>query len=178
MSFSSEKISIENADLCQHFSVNSTICENPDHYNNYLKQNALMDYKQGLGVTYLYIDTDDITQERKLMGYITLRSSSLIKDMGERKKFGYPAIEISELAVSEKYSLKGMGTEMVADAILIAEKLNKDISIKYVVLCADPSAETFYSRSPLNFMKMHEHIDDIPRAYANMNCTPMYLKLR
>lgn len=75
------------------FYVNDEKCKNPKHYNDYIRYSALQDLRDGLGVTYLYIDSNEETKEELIMGYISLRTSSLVKDMGEQKKFGYPALE-------------------------------------------------------------------------------------
>ena len=178
-SFSKEKLSIDTLSLCHEFRVDPKTCDKPWYYESYLTQTAPRDMEDGLGVTYLYIDTDNETGERRVMGFFTLRFSSLIKDMGERRKYGYPALEISELAVSEQYLGTGVGTDMVMDAINMASELNEYASIKYVVLCADPNAEGFYTRSTLNFKKLDVDFgDDIPREYGNIDCIPLYLKLR
>ena len=65
---------------------------------------------------------------------------------------------------------------MVIDAINIANEMNEVASIKYVVLCADPTAEQFYAN--LEFTKMRNILEEIPREHANIDCIPMYLKLR
>lgn len=175
MSFYKTKISKENFSLVKTFSVNDEKCKNPNHYNDYLGQNALLDMEQGLGVTYLFINQDDQTKEEQIMGYISLRMSSLIKDMGAAKKFGYPALEIAELAVDKKYAGQHIGTDMILDAINIANELNDISSIKYLILCADPEAESFYEK--IDFAKLRS-MEEIPRELCNMTCTPMYLKLR
>lgn len=175
MSFYKTKISEGNCSLVKDFSVDDEKCKNPEHYNIYLGQNALLDMKQGLGVTYLYIYHDDETKKDQIMGYISLRMSSLIKDMGETKKFGYPALEISELAVDKRYKRQHIGTDMVLDAINIANELNDISSVKYLILCADPEAESFYKNIGLEKIR---NIEEIPREHGNVECTPMYLKLR
>lgn len=177
--YSKEKICKANLSLCQDFFVDSNKCTKHEYYETYLKQTAYRDMEDGLGITYLYIDNDLHTGAKKIMGYITLRFSSLIKDMGDKKKYGYPALEISELAVSKSYSSSGVGTDMVMDAINMAEEINNQISIKYIVLCADPDAVGFYTRSILGFKRIDIHFgDDIPREHCNIDCVPLYLKLR
>lgn len=176
MSFYKTKIDTDNAGLGWKFLVNDENCENPDHYNDYIRYQALTDLNDGLGVTYLYVEHDEDTKEDNIMGYMTLRASSFIKDMGESKKFGYPALEIAELAVDKKYSGKHIGTDMVMDAINTANEINETMSIKYIVLCADPTAEAFYKK--LEFEKMREIYEEVPREHSNMRCVPMYLRLR
>jgi ribosomal protein S18 acetylase RimI-like enzyme len=176
MSFYKMKVTSENVGMSWSFFVDDTRCENPEHYNSYLRYQALTDQNEGLGVTYLYVEHNEETEVESIMGYITLRVSSFIKDMGESKKFGYPALEIAELAVDKKYAGRHIGTEMVLDAVNIANELNKIVSIKYIVLCSDPTAESFYKK--LEFVKMSDTWEEVPREHSNVTCVPMYLKLR
>ncbi len=176
MSFYKTKVDVSNSKMGWNFRVDDSRCQNPEHYYNYLTLQALTDQNDGLGETYLYIEHDDDTEAENIMGYITLRASSFIKDMGETKKFGYPALEIAELAVDKRYVGQHVGTDMVLDAINIANELNDIISIKYVVLCADPQAEGFYKK--LEFVKMQDVWEEVPREHSNITCVPMYLKLR
>ena len=172
------QINSENYPLTLQFKVNPKSCDNPQHYADYLRYNALNDVKDGLGITYLYIDHDDVNDEEFIMGYMTLRTTAYIKDVGESKRLGFPALEIAELAVDERYEGRHLGTDMVMDAINIANEINDMASIKYVVLCADPRAEGFYKKKPLEFRNMYEGMEDVPREHFNMTCVPMYIKLR
>lgn len=168
-------MSLNYIDIVQNFEVNPDSCDNPGHYESYIKHSAILDYKQGLGTTHLFIqESDDNT--KILMGYLTLRASSLIKEMGEASKFGFPALEIAELAVSKDFERKGIGTDMVKYAISKAIELcENEISVKYVVLCADPRAIDFYKKigfSPIS------STNDIPREHANLKCFPMCLSIK
>lgn len=176
MSFYQTKISNSNIGLAWKFEVNDEKRKNPQHYNNYIRFSALQDLNDGLGITYLYIDNNETTKEEFIMGDISLRMSSLIKDMGEKKKFGYPALEISELAVDKRYHGKHIGTDLILDAINTANELNNIASIKYIVLCADPEAVGFYEK--IEFKRLQELVEEIPREHSNMTCIPMYIKLR
>lgn len=176
MSFYKTKINESNIGLCWKFKVDETKCDNPKHYEDYLIMQSLLDQKQGFGTTYLYIKRDDETGEEMIMGYITLRTSSLVKDMGDSKKYGYPALEIAELAVDKNYIGRHVGTDMVMDTINIANDLNDIVSVKYVVLCSDKKAELFYKK--MEFLNMLDEVEEIPREHCNINCIPMYIKLR
>lgn len=177
MAYYQDIFSDEYMDLTQKFKVNPESCDNPHHYENYIQQTALLDSYQGMGTTHIFIDENDETHEKNIMGYITLRASSLIKEMGESSKFGHPALEIAELAVDKRYERQHVGTDMVKFAVSIAEELNNSlISVKYIVLCADPKAVAFYSGKALNFSSLRT-MEDIPREHSNMQCVPMYLKI-
>lgn len=172
------KVNKENIKLAWGFEVASESCKNPLHYSDYLRMNALPDLEAGLGVTYFFVDCDVEAKFEKLMGYMTLRVTSLIKESGENKRYGYPALEIAKLAVDKNYIGNSLGTDMVMDAINTANELNEIISIKYVVLCADPTAVAFYKKKPLEFKNMYDDIEDIPREHCNLECVPRYIKLR
>lgn len=164
-------------ELARNFRVNPEHCDNPDHYQKYIWQDSITDQKQGMGVTHVFIDENEETQEKKMAGYITLRSSSLIMDSEGSYKLGYPALEISELAVDRDYEGRNLGTDMVKFAINQAHELNETaIGIQYVILCADPQAEGFYSNKNVGFKTIPTH-QQIPRESRNKNCTPMYFKV-
>ena len=130
-----------------------------------------------MGVTHVFIDENEETQEKKIAGYITLRSSSLIMDSGENYKLGYPALEISELAVDQDYEGRNLGTDMVKFAINEATELNEEtVGVQYVILCADPQSVGFYANDNLGFKELPTY-KQIPREYRNKDCVPMVLKV-
>ena len=155
------------------FRVNPESSNNPRHYEDYIRFNALLDYNKGMGVTYIFVE--EFEDVKNIMGFVSLRSSSLIKDMGERLKFGYPALEIAELAVDSRYEHQGIGSDMVKFAISQANDLSKTIGIQYVVLCSDPKSVGFYKK--LKFDELSS-LEEVPREHANLGCTPMYLKIK
>ena len=165
----------EYSELTYTFTVNPGSCKNPAHYQNYLSQSALLDAKQGMGITYLFIEEDKDKRIKNVMGFITLRTSSLIKEMGESSKFGYPALEIAELAVNSVYERQGIGSDMVRYAVSLANELSEKIGIQYIVLCSDSESVGFYSK--LGFAKLSS-LEELPREHANLNCIPMYQKIK
>ena len=176
MSRYQQLMSQEFYEAAKDFTVNPESCENPKHYEDYLKFSAISENNSGTGTTHIFID-EEFNSELHIMGYITLRCSSLIKDMGESHKFGYPALEISELAVDARYERQGIGTDMVSYAISLAEELNLfNIGIKYLILCSDPSSVKFYSSRKLGLKEIYPH-EEIPREQVNLQCVPMYLNL-
>lgn len=170
-------MSSEYLECARDFRVNPESCENPEHYENYIAQDCFTDHRQGMGVTHVFVDEDEQTNEKKIAGYITLRSSSLIMETGESYKLGYPALEISELAVDCNYERKNLGTDMVKFAINEAAELNERVAgVRYVVLCADPCAVGFYSNKNIGFQKLTTY-KQIPREYRNKDCVPMILRI-
>ena len=170
-------MSTEHAPISWGFHVNPEHCNNPGHYETYISLDCFADQKQGRGVTHIFIDENEQSGVKKLAGYITLRGSSLIMESGDGYKLGYPALEISELAVDKDYEHQGLGTVMVKFAIGIAVELNEErVGFQYVVLCADPEAVGFYSNPKLGFSCIRQQ-QEIPREHRNSNCIPMMLKI-
>lgn len=178
MSFFSDIYSSDYYEAAAQFHVNPDNCENPQHYDDYLKYNALIDMKKGLAVTYIFCEKNDETEDIKIMGFVSLKASSLVVDEGEKIKCGYPAVEIAELAVSQEYERNGKGTEFVEFALAKACELSTSIGIKYLVLCADPSAVQFYQNENLKFIQLDgQYQGQIPRERWNMTCVPMAKKI-
>lgn len=170
-------MSSEYVEITRNFHVNSEHCENPEHYETYIRQDCFTDHKQGMGVTHVFIDEDESTGSRTIVGYITLRMSSLIMDSGDGYRLGYPALEIAELAVDERYEGQGIGTDMVMFAINEAVEMNKEkVGVQYVILCADPAAVGFYSSDKLKFQNIRL-LQEVPREHRNSTCVPMMLKI-
>ncbi len=160
--------------LASEFQVDPSCCGYPEHYEFYLRCVALDDYHRGRGVTYIMLD--DGIDPNRIVGYITLRASSLIKE-GDRRRQGHAAIEITELAVDKDYRGRGHGIDLVAFAIDRALTLSKDhIGIEYIILCADPAAVGFYSSPHFGFTAI-EDVYEVPREGWNDDCVPMSLRL-
>lgn len=160
-----------------HFSTNPKSCDNPEHYNTYIYQTCFSDYKTGMGVTYIFChrddDKDDNPENISIMGYITLKSSSLIKRVSDDSPIGSPAVEISELAVDERFERNNIGTEMIGFAFNVVNELRKTIlGIQYMLVCSDPKSVGFYEKN--GFRKVSEYFDEhIPRETWNQDCIPM-----
>ena len=175
MSYLVTTVKVEHSPIIRSFKVNPESCENPTHYEEYLIYNALNDIDDGKGLTYLFLDENDDNHEQRIMGFVTLKASSLIKE-GELKKLGEPALEISELAVDVNYERQGIGSKIIAYVIDIAKELNKtQLGIRYLLLCADRSAVGFYEK--VGFKKQNSCYE-IPRENWNQKCVPMGMKLK
>lgn len=156
------------------FTVNAESCDNPVHYESYIKQSAITDNKLGLGTTYIFCNSKE-DDAYDIMGFVTIKASSLVKEMGQDEKMGYPALEISELAVDERYERQGIGRDMVDFIIGLAGTLNSEyLGIQYLLLCADPKSVGFYKK--LGFQKI-SNMEAIPRELWNQTCVPMSIKL-
>ncbi len=78
-----ESISGENVSLIRDFCTVKNE-DDLDYFKNYLIFNGLLDSKQGIAKTQLYILEDD-TGHKKILGFYSIRCSSLIMD-GEGRR--------------------------------------------------------------------------------------------
>ncbi|WP_258099877.1 GNAT family N-acetyltransferase [Marinoscillum pacificum] len=121
-----------------------------DSLNNYLKRQATKESKAGLAKVYLLVNTSN-----EVIGYYSLSSSELPKDCIPDvmlKKLpkgytGYPAILLGRLAVTKNETGKGLGGELLVDAI--HRCVIHSLSIGTCVIMIDPideSATKFYEK--------------------------------
>jgi ribosomal protein S18 acetylase RimI-like enzyme len=156
------------------FQVNPDSCDNPEHYESYLRLNALTDKIIGRGITHVLIDDDTGDGAEAIVGFVALRASSLISDNYDEIT-GRAAIEITEIAIDKCYEGKGFGTSLLKLAISLADDMrNNYVGIEYIVACADSASESFYKKN--RFSRVSDYYD-IPREGWNKNCIPMVLKL-
>lgn len=91
-----------------------------DSLNNYLKLQATKESKAGLSKIYLLVDSSNA-----VIGYYSLSSSELPRESIPEEMLnklpgsysGYPAILLGRLAVTESETGKGLGGELIVDAI-------------------------------------------------------------
>ena len=172
------KMSPEYAGLAWKFHVSPDSCDNPEHYENFLRLNAISEQSSGRGVTHILVFTDKdgkICNDSEIVGFVTVRATSLV-DSVDGVSYVKPSLEIAELAVGQKYERCGYGKLLVDIAIYIANHLNENfLGIQNVVLCADPRAVGFYENKKVGFGKLTDHY--VLRDGWNNNCIPMYIKL-
>ena len=158
----------EHIGLAWKFHVSPSSCENPDHYEEYIRFMALSDRLSGMGVTHVLIDSD----AERIAGFIALRLSSLFYTGDDGRKRGSPAMEIAELAVDAEYEKHGIGSALLDFATAAADDIRTHTAgIKYLLACADPAAEGFYLKN--GFSRVSE-LFEMPRDGSNNNCIPMY----
>lgn len=167
-----EILSKDNFGLTEGFSVNPDSCTNSDYYPNYLRLSAIADQNAGISTTHIFINDTD----KAVMGFITLRASSVIERIDDQL-LGKPALEIYVLAVSEKYTHKGVGRALINCAIAEATHLNeRHIGIQNIVLASDELAVDFYRH--MGFAPFTDTWDRVlPRDNCNTDCTAMYMEL-
>ena len=109
-----------------------------------------------------------------IIGFVTLRSSSLISE-NENEVTGRAAVEISEIAIDMRYEKQGFGTALLDFVLLLVDDIKANtVGIEYVVACADSASVSFYEKN--DFVRISEHYE-IPREGWNSNCIPMALRL-
>lgn len=154
------------------FQVSPSSCGNHEHYENYIRLIAASDYYDGMGTTHILIEENE--EEKRIIGFITLKSSSLVSK-GDDMICGVPAIEITELAVDKRFERQKNGQLLLSYAIDLAGRIKNDsIGAKHVILCAEPMSVGFYEK--FGFAKLSE-TSIIPREGWNRNCIPMYMTL-
>lgn len=167
-----EKLSIENVGLAAGFSVNPSSCGNSDFYREYLLYNAISDQNSGRNTTHLFIDKD----ANRIMGFVSLRASSLLKQRDGGKYLGAPALEVSVLAVDREYERRGVGSALI-DFVLseVAELHEHFLGIQYIILAADEKAIGFYEK--MGFTLFANYWEGIPKDNWSLDCDPMFMEL-
>lgn len=164
--------------LARKFHVNPESCNNPEYFEDFLRFMSCGDYIKGASVTHILIDRNNDTSEERIMGFVSLRASSLTQEeySDERGKIivGRAALEIFELAVDKDYERQGIGSDLVSIAIDKAAELRKDIGIERLVLCAAETAVGFYIKQ--EFSKAEDYYG-IPRDLTNQTCVAMFKTL-
>ena len=164
----------EHTGLAFNFQVNPDSCGNPEHYENYLRFIALTDRRIGKGVTHVLIHKDSISGTEMIIGFVTLRASSLISE-DDNDILGSAAIEIAEIAIDKLYERQGYGKTILDFVFLLVDDMRTStIGVEYVIACADSASVSFYEKN--DFVKLSEYYE-IPREGWNRNCIPMALKL-
>lgn len=160
----------EHSGLAWQFRVSPSSCDNPGHYEEYIRFVALSDKRSGMGVTHVLIDAC----AGRIAGFVALRLSSLFYTGDDGKKRGSPALEIAELAVDADYEKNGVGSALIDFAAYTADNIRGHMAgIKYLLACADPAAVGFYEKK--GFSRVSD-LFEMPRDGSNNNCTPMYIQ--
>lgn len=157
--------------LASKFEVNPDSCGNADHFKEYLMYCAISDNNSGVAKTHVILNED----RSEILGFISLKATSLLEDCGEKYITGSPALEIYQLAVNKNYTGQAIGTKLVYFAVGTAQMLNKaHLGIKYILLAADAQAVGFYKK--FGFGKLGDYYQ-IPKYHENSNCVPMFMQL-
>lgn len=122
--------------------------------NNYLKLQAKKESRKNLARVYVLCN-----QQNDVIGYYSLSSSELPRDAVPEDLqnklplgyVGYPAILIGRLAVTESETGRGLGGELLIDAIERCLQAAEKIGTRAILVDPiDESARAFYSRFMFN----------------------------
>lgn len=157
------------AGLAQGFHVNPASCDNPGFYENYLSWISYSDFTSGENTTHVLLNEDDAD----IVGFLALRATSIVSNGTSLK--GSPALEISVLAINQKYEGQGFGKLLIDMAIAQAKFLHERAAgVKDIVLMADENAVGFYQKCRFSVL---EDYMNIPHENWSKNCVPMILRL-
>lgn len=163
-----ELLDNHNIGLAGAFSVNPSSCTNKDFYCQYLQFDAMFDMKAGNAVTHVFIDKN----AKRVMGYISLRTNSIVSKRDNNSLSGKPALEISVLAVDKDYEHCGVGTVLMSKALEVAATLHNNYAgVKYLILEADTKAVGFYEK--MGFQHLFSEWEQIPTEGFSGEGVPM-----
>ena len=164
-----EVVNSSTGGLARNFRVNPDSCDNHGFYEQYLMWMAYGDLTTGANTTHILLDEDS----EEIVGFVTLRATSVLSE-GEVTK-GTPALEISVLAVNQKYEGLGFGRTLIDFSIHEAEFLHRNIlGVENIVLMADPKSVGFYEKCGFHEI---DHYTKVPQEMWNKTCVPMILRL-
>lgn len=118
--------------------------------NNYLKRHAWTNQqKMSIGVTYVALDE---AAPRAVLGYFTLATSSISRNRFPKKyvrglpPYDLPLVLLARLAVDQRFSGKGLGHALIAEALKIALRVANEVGCRYVITDAYRRRVEWYSK--------------------------------
>ena len=143
-------------------------CESDD-LTDFLKDDALTQQKSKLSLTKLVMCDDTV------VGYVSLLTDTiLLKDIRDAdtkhdiknqlditsKKRKLPAIKIGRLALDEKYTHKGLGSEILMSILFNVKNIaENNVGLRFVTVEGYAGAYKFYTRN--NFINLKKDDDKI-----------------
>ncbi len=149
------------------------LSHNVNHFKSYeqelvdfLIEDALDNQQKKISTTYLWF----YQPRKELLGYVTALADAINLE-GELKEYfrqagifyrSLPALKIGRLCVSDDYLGRGIGTLMIEFIIILAEKIGKDIGLRFVTTDAkrnlNPKKESihFYKKFGFEILKQRE----------------------
>jgi len=144
--------------------------------NNYLKLQATKETKKRLARVYVLAN-----EENTVIGYYTLSSAELpresvpenLQKQLPKNYSGYPAILIGRLAVTGSHTGKGLGGELMVDALERCVIHSDSIGTRAIIVDPiDQNASKFYERYMFKALpdsnRMLLHIDNNLRAHFGL----------
>jgi GNAT superfamily N-acetyltransferase len=118
--------------------------------NNYLRRHAWTNQqKVSIGVTYAAVDE---SAPRTVLGYFTLATSSVPRERFPKKyvrglpPYDLPLILLARLAVDKRFSGRGLGHAMIAEALKITLRVADEVGCRCIITDAYPDKVGWYAR--------------------------------
>jgi GNAT superfamily N-acetyltransferase len=118
--------------------------------NNYLKRHAWTNQqKVFIGVTYVAMDE---SAPQVVLGYFTLATSSIPRERFPKKfvrglpPYDLPLILLARLAVDSRFSGRGLGRALIAEALKITLCVADEVGTRGIVTDAYPDKAGWYAR--------------------------------
>lgn len=143
---------------------------------DFLIEDALDNQKKQISITYLWF----LKSTKELIAYVTVLADAIslqgeMKEYFKQKGIPYkslPALKIGRLCVSDRYLGKGIGTLMIEFVLVLAQKISKDIGLRFITTDAKRNVDQkrdsihFYKKSGFEVLRQREK-----------GTTPMYKDL-
>ncbi len=163
-----ERVKIEDIGIQQindsHKSVISIFKSYEKELVDFLVEDALDNQNKKISITYLWF----CKPTKELCGYVTILADSInlqgeLKDYFRQEGIFYkslPALKIGRLCVSDDYLGRGMGTLMIEFVIVLAEKIGREIGLRFITTDAkrnpDPRKDSVHFYKKLGFLVLKQ----------------------
>ncbi|MBO4601630.1 MAG: GNAT family N-acetyltransferase [Salinivirgaceae bacterium] len=138
--------------LNENISVDDFVCEKHHEFEDFLKNAALLYQEERLAITYV------ILVGNKLIAYYSLATDKVVmndsdKNLWKRlskkipfdkRRRGYPALKLCQLAVDDNYAHNGFGKQIITQVMLSASDFK--VGCRFITVDALPEAEDFYKK--------------------------------
>ena len=170
MASNKENISITDIEIQQieesHKPILSSFKSYEEELVDFLVEDALDNQNKKISTTYLWF----YKPKKELVGYVTVLADA-INLQGELKEYfrqagifykSLPSLKIGRLCVSDGCLGRGIGTLMIEFVIVLAEKIGKDVGLRFITTDAkrnpDPRKDSihFYKKLGFNMLKPRE----------------------
>lgn len=131
-------------------------CCTKDELNEFIHNEALDFQEELLGITHLWY------YEGQLVGFVTLSTADIRKEMmdfEDRPRIGkdhYPALQIGQLAVDEKFEGNGIGGFICRWVMGKALDLSKSVGCRFIILNAKRDVISFYKKNGFKMLKRQD----------------------
>jgi GNAT superfamily N-acetyltransferase len=135
--------------LTEHDEVENFDCGDQP-LNNYLRRHAWTNQeKSSIGVSYVSVDED---APRTVLGYFTLAMASVPRHTFPKKyvrglpPYDLPLILLARLAVDRRFSGRGLGHALIAEALRISMRVSDEVGCRCIITDAYRDRVSWYER--------------------------------